>query len=111
MRRHSEGTPKIRFVDGLSIAAEGICLFWLDEIHIDSFWKNTPVLPHIIKHEMRHYRIIKRVLNTKSSLKRIGLILYNNLFEIVDLWVWFYMLYYKIKRNERLKKWIKAFIS
>jgi len=75
---------KIRFVKNLHYACEAICLFWIDEIHIDEKWKNHPILPDIIRHEKKHYEFYQKMINSKSKLSKIYWFIRNEVFEIYD---------------------------
>ena len=98
----SEDKPKIRFVKNLHYHSDAICLFWVDEIHIDEKFKDHPILPDLIKHELTHYRIIKQIINEKSILKAIILGFYNDFFDFIDTFR------IEIKRCWlELRKWLK----
>ena len=79
-----EDKPKIKFVKNLRLYANAIYLYWINEIHIDETFKDSPILDDIIKHEMKHYQIVQKILKTKSKFKRILLLLYNNIFDFID---------------------------
>ena len=76
--------PKIKFVENLGIPGFGpsaICLEWIDEIHIDKKYEEHQHIGLMIKHELKHYYLFKRIRSTKSHTKRFGLFLYNNLWD------------------------------
>ena len=77
--------PKIRFVKNLRLAAYAICLYWIHKIHIDEKFKNHPAKDDLIEHEMAHYRLINRMIETNSNFKRGLLELYNNLWDFFDV--------------------------
>lgn len=81
---------KFFFVKNLRLFANAICLFWIDEIHIDQKLKDSPILEDIIRHELKHYRLVKEILelrnekSLKSVFKIIVLTFYNNLWDLYD---------------------------
>ena len=84
---NSKNKPKIRFIDNLWIVCDAICLYWINEIHIDSSYKDSPLLKDIIKHEMKHYKLLReatKALREKRILKAFVLIMYNDIFDIID---------------------------
>jgi len=79
--------PKIIFVKNLHYSNYAICLYWIDEIHIDEGLKNSPILNDIIRHELKHYYTIKRLIVMREQgkiLKPLFLAFYNNLWDIWD---------------------------
>ena len=75
---------KIRFVKNLDIIGyEAVCVWWADEIHVDEKLRDSPRLMEILKHEMKHYRIMQRVIREKSWWKRELLLWYN------EFWDWY----------------------
>ena len=74
---------KVRFVKDLKVHANAVCVFWLDEIHVDETLKESSALPDILAHEQKHYRKIQRIIKTKSAWLRGFLWLCN------DLWCGF----------------------
>ncbi|MEM3592172.1 MAG: hypothetical protein QW702_08785 [Candidatus Bathyarchaeia archaeon] len=82
-----ENEPKIKFVKDMHYSHEAICLYWIDEIHVDESLKNSPILNDIIRHEIKHYHIIKKLIALHKEgklLKAVALALYNNLWDIWD---------------------------
>ena len=71
---------EIKFVKNMRYAARGICLYWIDEIHIDEEFKNHPALNDIVAHEKYHYKIISNALSSKP-LKRYALGCWNNIWD------------------------------
>jgi len=77
-------TPKILFYDGLEITGlRAICLFWCDEIHISKKYQKHPLLPDIIQHELKHYRLAKEIQKA-NFWRALILSLYNNLWDLYD---------------------------
>jgi len=75
---------KIRFVKNLDIVGyEAVCLWWADEIHVDEKLRDSPHFMEILNHEMKHYRIMQRVIRERSWWKRELLLWYN------ELWDWY----------------------
>ena len=102
MDDHMNNKPKIKFVKNLHYHSDAICLFWIDEIHIDEKFKDHPLLDDIIKHELTHYRIIKQIINEKSILKKILLSLYNDIFDFIDCFRLEIKRYWLV-----IRKWLK----
>jgi len=76
---------KIRFVKNLDIVGyEAVCLWWADEIHVDEKLRGSPCLMEILKHEMKHYRIMQRVIREKTWWKRELLLWYNAFWDWYD---------------------------
>ena len=69
---------KVRFVKNLKVHANAVCVFWLNEIHVDETLKDSSALNDIVEHEWKHYRIIQRIIGTKSAFLRGILWLYND---------------------------------
>ena len=100
---NSKNKPKIKFVKHLKLYCEAICLYWIDEIHIDESYRDSPLIDDIIKHELKHYDLIKKVIQAKESrneLKASLLMAYNNLFDVFDT----FRLFFKILRLKLCKK-------
>ena len=80
---------KFFFVRDL-LTVESICLYWIDEVHVDEKYRNSPILLDLLRHETKHYRLIKEIIRLKkerkisSFLKSRLLIIYNNLWDIAD---------------------------
>lgn len=74
---------KIRFVKDLRFYANAICLYWINEIHIDESMKNSPALNDIIEHEKKHYYLFVKAVKS-NCFKRNLLFLYNNLWCAFD---------------------------
>jgi len=84
---NSLSKPKIRFVKHLRLYCDAICLYWIDEIHIDESFRNSKILDDLIKHELKHYYLIKRIIKAKEenkTLKAILLSIYNDIFDLLD---------------------------
>jgi len=82
-----ENEPKIKFVKDMHYSHEAICLYWIDEIHIDESLKNSPILNDIIRHEIKHYHIIKKIITLHKQGRRqeaFILKIYNNTWDILD---------------------------
>jgi len=93
---------KIRFVKNLHYACDGICLFWIDEIHIDEKWKDHQILPDIIKHEKKHYEFYQKMINSKTKISKIYWYIRNELFDIYDcIRLDLKLLYFKLLRLKR----------
>jgi len=76
---------KIRFVKNLGVVSyEAVCVWWVDEIHVDEKLRDSPYLMEILNHEMKHYRIMQRVIREKSWWKRELLLWYNVLWDWYD---------------------------
>jgi len=75
---------KIYFVADLKYVSKGICLYWINEVHIDETVKSDPLLEDILRHEVRHYAIITKALRQSSELKKGLLLLYNNIWNFFD---------------------------
>lgn len=77
----------VKFVEDLKAGcgAYGICLYWINEIHIDKSFKYSKVLADLIKHEKYHYQLITKILKTKSIMNKIFLGLWNNVWDILDV--------------------------
>jgi hypothetical protein len=71
---------KVRFVKNLKFYAGALCLYWVDEIHVDESLKDSPALDDIIRHEMKHYEIAQRIIASKPWVKAL-LLLYNNFWD------------------------------
>lgn len=83
----TEDKPKIIFVKNLNFYNDAICLYWIGEIHIDESLKNSPILDDIIKHELKHYYLIKKAIALKEQGKDFKVFLftlYNNLWDFYD---------------------------
>ncbi|RLE45154.1 hypothetical protein DRJ16_00270 [Candidatus Woesearchaeota archaeon] len=98
----SEDKPKIRFVKNLHYHANAICLYWIDEIHIDEKFKDHPLLSDIIKHELKHYIILKKIINEKSLLKKMLWGLYNDFWDFYDCFRLTIKYYWLV-----IRKWLK----
>jgi hypothetical protein len=83
-------------------SSEGICLFWINEIHIDSKYlsKSESELKKVLDHEYKHYYYIRNAINRKG-LSRLYWFVKN------DLWSAKEQLIYIIKLLKRLVKFIK----
>ena len=77
---------ELRFVRNLDFHAKAICLYWINEIHVDEKYRHHPAIGELIAHEMKHYRIISKMLATNSEAKRWFLELYNDLWDIFDVY-------------------------
>ena len=100
----STDNPPIKFYENLHLFANAICLFWIPEIHIDARFKNHPLLPDIIRHELTHYRLIKKAIEEQSFWKRVFWLLYNDIWDFIDcfrLEIKRYWLAYKRWRGDR----------
>ena len=76
-----EDKVKVRFIKNLKFYADAVCLFWINEIHIDESFKNSPVLDDIIRHEMKHWEIFHKAA-ASNFFKRKLLLLYNNVWDV-----------------------------
>jgi len=76
----NEEKVKVRFVKNLKFCAGAMCLYWIDEIHADESFKDSPALDDIIRHEMKHYEIVQKIFSSKSWKKPL-LFFYNNLWD------------------------------
>jgi len=93
---------KIKFVKNLHYACDAICLFWLNEIHIDEKWKNHPILPDIIRHEKKHYEFYQKIINSKTKTSKIYWFILNIIFEIYDhIRLDLKLLFFKLLRLKR----------
>ena len=92
-----ENTPTVKFIPNLEklVGMSGICLPWIHEIHIDAKYQNTPMGDMIIEHEMKHYILAWKRYNEKGKLRKMMLLLYNNLWDFYDI--------YRIE----LKSWLR----
>lgn len=79
----AEEQLKIRFVKEMKFCSLAMCLYWVNEIHVDESLKGSPVLDDIIRHEKKHYNIISKAIQSKG-LKREVLFLYNSLWDMVS---------------------------
>ena len=95
--------PKVKFYPNIKLIGNAICLFWIDEIHVDESLKDHPLIDDIIQHEVKHYHIIKRMLNCNSEWKRSLLMFYNNIWDLYDC-LRFYLKLTVIK----LRRWRKG---
>lgn len=90
--------PKIRFIkDFMKIRGGGIIassLFWINEIHIDAKYKNSPIIEDLIKHEKKHHRLLWERYYSKSVLRRIYLALYNNFWDMLSVDIIFLKIFY-----------------
>lgn len=82
---------KFFFVKNLHLlGADAICLFWIDEIHIDEKIKDHPILEDILKHEIKHYDFAMKIIETekedsiKSIFKCMALMFLNNAWDFYD---------------------------
>ena len=92
---------KIRFVKNLLDVAgfEAVCLWWVDEIHVDEKLRDSPHLTEILNHEVKHYRIMQQVIREKKWWRRELLLWYN------ALWDWYDTTRMGLKRMlEKLKR-------
>lgn len=62
----------------------GICLWWLDEIHIDRKYENSQFLNVILEHENKHQKLTEKELAARYTLKRWWLMLYEEMWEWWD---------------------------
>ncbi len=79
--------PKIIFTKNLHYSSYAICLYWIDEIHIDERLKNSPILNDIIKHELKHYYIFKRLIAMREQGKTLNFLFlsfYNDFWDFFD---------------------------
>ena len=74
----------VRFVDDLSLAAEGMCLYWIKEIHIDKQHEGKPWVEDIIRHERKHYYFIDKALHGHPWVSTFWIIL-NNIWDFFDV--------------------------
>ena len=88
---HVPDLPHLKFFFVKDLLTDmGMCLYWVDEIHIDVKYRDSPILMDLLRHETKHYRLIKEIIRLKkerkisSYLKSRLLIIYNNLWDIVD---------------------------
>jgi len=82
-----QNNVKIVFVKNLYPYFDAICLFWIDEIHIDERLKNEIYVNDIIKHELTHYKYYKKsqkYLEQGKTLSAILIGLQNACFDLVD---------------------------
>jgi len=74
----------VKFVENLSLTAEGMCLYWIKEVHIDKEHEGKPQAEAMIQHERKHYYFIQKALHTKSELAKDFWILLNNAWDFLD---------------------------
>ena len=75
---------KVRFVKNLKLSAKAMCLYWIDEIHIDESLKDSVALNDIIKHEREHYRLVQKIVSTNSQVLKWLWTRYNNIWDILS---------------------------
>jgi hypothetical protein len=73
----------VKFIDGLSFAAEGMCLYWIKEIHIDKSHEGKPEAASMIKHEKRHYWFFKKMQKARYGTQYLWTWA-NNLWDWLD---------------------------
>ena len=82
----------IRFVKGLTKGANGVafCCSWINEIHVDETFKDSPALPDILSHERRHHDFWKKSLATNmcfsGAVKRMLILFWEFLWDHLDCW-------------------------
>jgi len=83
---HDPKYPELKFyfADNLQFTANAICLYWINEIHVDSSLKGSPLLEDILKHEVKHYEFARRIISEKSELKRAMLLFKCNLWDFLS---------------------------
>jgi len=82
-----EDNAKIVFVKGLYPFFDAVCLFWIGEIHIDERYKDSKTLDDLVKHELMHYKLIKRArkyIEEGKILKAFAFAILNGIFDIYD---------------------------
>ena len=100
---------KFFFVKDLKLCANALCLYWIDEIHIDESLKDSPILDDIITHELKHYFLIQKILKArkektiKSVFKSMALMFFNNLWDLYDC-LRIELKYYIIKLKRFIQK-------
>jgi hypothetical protein len=93
----SNQEEKILFFKGLHwYGAIAQCLPWAREIHIDEDYRNHPYLHKIIEHERKHQEIFDRARTTKSRIKTVALILYENFWNMASC----YKLHYRVSKED-----------
>ena len=79
---------KVRFVENLSYTCEGLCLYWVKEIHIDKAHEGKPEAEDLIRHEKRHYQFFLRMLESqggfKGMCKQLFWLFANNIWDTLD---------------------------
>lgn len=80
----TEADLTVKFVENLSLVADGMCLYWIKEIHIDKEHEGKPQAEAMIQHERKHYYFVQKALQTKSELTKAFWILLNNVWDFFD---------------------------
>lgn len=94
---------KILYYD-TSLVCDGICLYWLKEIHINKNWQNTPMAMYIVNHELKHAEFAENILLAHNQFRRFILIIKNNIWDYFSTWK---LLFLKLKYSKDLVASIK----
>jgi hypothetical protein len=106
--QEASNDPVIRWFDNLEklTGCFGMALIWCNEIHMDSHYKTSEMLPDLLAHERKHFYFFGKIATATHSITRLKWQFINNWWDAYDRTR--LIIKRDIKRLKRLKSWLHA---